>query len=156
VSLLDFVPSPAASWHGLLAPLPDDATPIRTLLEGAGVPEKSAVAGWEQLVLTLTAGVAGLRNVLVVVDGDGQPIAASDHVLYRIEDVATGTIEYQQLSIGGRIEPDGSFNGTCWHSASTETTGGEQLESASESSAPTSGQVAELRALVAHVLGRAT
>lgn len=120
------------------------------------MPEKSAVAGWEQLVLTLTAGVAGLRNVLVVVDGDGQPIAASDHVLYRIEDVATGTIEYQQLSIGGRIEPDGSFNGTCWHSASTETTGGEQLESASESSAPTSGQVAELRALVAHVLGRAT
>ena len=37
MSLLDFVPSPAASWHGLLAPLPDDATPIRTLLEGAGV-----------------------------------------------------------------------------------------------------------------------
>ena len=67
----------------------------------------------------------GLRHVLVVLDATGQPISASDHVLYwskvsRIDqnaDTVLGSAlhaEFCQESIGGRFESDGTFRGTRW------------------------------------------
>jgi hypothetical protein len=104
------------AWHALLAPLPVDVTPRRRFVaspEVLATPAGAAIAGWEQLSIDLSAGAAGLRHVLVVLDGTGQPINASDAVLYRAALTTTGdteagaTIQYEHESIGGRLEPDG-------------------------------------------------
>src|SRR5919197_199706 len=71
-------------WHELLAPLPADAVPRRQPVAAPEVlarPEAAAIADWQQLVVELSAGSAGLRILLVVLDGSGRPISASDAVL---------------------------------------------------------------------------
>src|SRR5205085_655891 len=67
-----------------LAPLPADALPRRQPIAAPEVlarPEAAAIADWQQLVVELSAGSAGLRILLVVLDGSGRPISASDAVL---------------------------------------------------------------------------
>ena len=78
------------------------------------------VFDWETLTIELSDGNAGLRHVLVTLDGKGRPISASDLVLYRsgLED---GRVEVRTESIGGRIEADGRFFGTRWTSIGYET-----------------------------------
>ena len=80
--------APAAPWHALLAPIPPDVIPKRQPVASPEIlaePYGAAIAGWEQLTVELSAGSAGLRHVLVVLDATGQPISASDTVLYRSE-----------------------------------------------------------------------
>ena len=146
-------------WHALLAPLPDGAVPRRQPVASAEIlamPEGAAIAGWEQLVLELTAGADGLRTLLVVLDRDGRPIAASDHVLYRSERDVDGTIEieYEHASLGGRLEDGGSFKGTRWRAGSVENEAGD-VETSAEPSEPTDSDIAAIRALVAELVRRA-
>jgi hypothetical protein len=114
-------------------------------------PSGWSIAGWEQLSINLSAGPAGLRSVLVVLDGSGTLLSASDAVLYRTGDGSPATNLH--LSIGGRFEPDGSFHGTRWHSVSIER-GEEEPEWESTPSAPSEDDVAGLRALVDEVMRR--
>lgn len=155
------LPTPAAPWHTLFAPLPADAVPRREPVAPAAItetPEGAAVAGWAQLALELSAGGAGLRAVLVVLDHASRPIAASDHVLYRIEHGAAGDgrIEYHHAQVGGRFEEDGTFHGTRWHMVNVENAAGDEIESRSTPSTPTSADVAALEALVADMVRRAS
>ena len=103
-------------WHELLAPLPADALPRRQPIAAPEVlarPEAAAIADWQQLIVELSAGSAGLRILLVVLDGSGRPISASDAVL-RTETVsdmgddAAVAVRHVHENIAGRIEEDGS------------------------------------------------
>jgi hypothetical protein len=163
----------SAPWHSLLALLPADAVPRRHPVAPPEIlsrPEGAAIAGWEQLTIDLSAGAAGLRHVLVVIDGRGRLLSANDTVLYRREiaqqgagsDVAPESVqsaaeevaEYRHESIGGRFEEDGSFRGTRWVSESIERAGeAEPIESTP--SEPSAADVAELKALAAEVMRRA-
>lgn len=164
---LGHVGSEAASnlpWHTLLGPLPAGAVPLRKAVaspETLATPSGWAIAGWEQLTVELSAGNAGLRVVLVVLDASGQPISASDAVLYRIEaprGCTTGKpdapVRICQDSIGGRIEPDGTFRGTVWHTEAPEPAGEEEPTWESKRSEPTAGQISALMDLVAEVVRR--
>jgi hypothetical protein len=124
-------------------------------------PEGGALAGWEQLVLHMSAGAAGSRTVLVVLDGMGTLLSANDGVLYRSglnepappPDGAPALI--RQENVGGRFEEDGSFRGTRWRSIAIDR-GEDELEWESTSSEPTEEDAAELRLVVAEVIRRAT
>jgi hypothetical protein len=144
--------------------LPADAVPHRRAVaspEILATPSGAAIAGWEQLTVELSAGDAGLRVVLVVLDASGQPISASDTVLYRVEAPKAGTTaepdapaQICQDSIGGRIEPDGTFRGTCWHTEAPEPPGEEEPTWESKRSEPTASQISALMDLVAEVMRR--
>jgi hypothetical protein len=145
-------------WHALLAPLPPDVVPHERPVvppELRGSPSSAAIAGWTSLVLELSAGPAGLRVLQLVLDGTGTPISASDHVLYRSDDSA-GSVraEIEQQSIGGRLEPDGSLKGTCWHVVGPEPAEGEEPAWDMTPREPTAAEIAGLRALVAELLLR--
>jgi hypothetical protein len=138
-------------WHSLLGPLPADVVPDRQPVASAEAlagPGGHVLAGWEQLVLHLSAGAAGLRTVLVVLDGSGTLLSASDSVLYQ---AGPGTT--LQMSVGGRFEPDGSFHGTRWHSVAVER-GAEDPEWESTPSSPSEDDVEGLRAIVAELIRR--
>ncbi len=151
-------------WHTLLGPLPADAVPHRRAVaspEILATPSGAAIAGWEQLTVELSAGDAGLRVVLVVLDASGQAISASDTVLYRVETRKAGTTaepgapaQIFQDSIGGRIEPDGTFRGTCWRTEGPEPAGDEEPTWESNRSEPTASQISALMELVAEVMRR--
>jgi hypothetical protein len=157
----DTPPHPA--WHALLAPLPADAVPTRKPVASPEVlagPNGWAVAGWEQLSLHLSAGIAGLRHILVVLDASGTLLSGSDAVLYRTglsggpppTDVgAPATI--LQISVGGRFEEDGSFHGTTWRSVAIDR-GEEELDWESTRSEPSPDDVTSLRTLVDEVIRR--
>jgi hypothetical protein len=145
--------NPRPSWHALFAPLPADAVPRRQPVappEVLATPAGAAIAGWEQLVLDLSAGGTAMRVVHVVLDGDGRPISASDMVFYR-----TGPAEIRQESVGGRFEADGSFRGTRWLTAGPEPADDEPPDWESTPSEPSAADVAALRALVDEMLRRA-
>ena len=74
------------------------------------------IAGWTSVTLEFSAPGRGLRHLLVTLDETGRPISASDHVLFRAPNPAhpTGPADMRQESIGGRLEADGTFRGTCW------------------------------------------
>jgi hypothetical protein len=142
----------------LLAPLPSEAMPRRQPVASPEVlarPEGASIAGWEQLTVELSAGAAGLRIVMVVLDDTGQPIAASDGVLYRVE-VAKGVIEYYHENVGGRLESDGTFRGARWRAVVVETKDGEEQRLETPPSAPSPADVSVLKALVAEVLRRSS
>jgi hypothetical protein len=151
-------------WHALLAPLPLDAVPRRAPVASAEVlatAAGAAVAGWEQLVLELSAGALGLRVVQVVRDRVGTVVSASDGVLYRSEAAeprgaveSRSSVELRHESIGGRFEQDGSFHGMKWRTVGIEAAEGRERQLESTASAPTTAEVAALRALVAQLLER--
>jgi len=160
--------APAKPWHALLAPLPDDAHVRRQPVgspEVLATPEGAAIAGWEQLTVELSAGIAGLRHVLVVLDATGQPISASDHVLYWSEvsktdknaDTSSGSAphaEFYQESIGGRFETDGTFRGTRWQTVGEDYGDGSEPKMDSTPSEPSVADIAGIKALVAEIIKR--
>jgi hypothetical protein len=153
-------PSPGPSWHSLLAPLPPDARPDRKPVappELAASPTGAAIAGWENLSLHLSAGAHGLRHLLVVLDESGRAIAASDHVYLRWEeaDDASGRGRMRQESIGGRIESDGRFLGTCWTVAGPEPREDEAPAWEYTPRGPSDEEISRLRSLVAELMARA-
>jgi hypothetical protein len=155
----DSNPFTAPDWHSLLGPLPSDAVPRRQPVASAEVLASSsgaAIAGWEQLVLHLSAGSAGLRTIQIVLDSAGALLSASDSVLYHTgPNHAAGTGAIIQLSIGGRFEEDGSFHGTRWHSVAVERAGAEEPEWESTPSQPSEDDVDGLRKVVDELMRRA-
>jgi len=151
-----------------LAPLPDDAYVHRKPVgspEVLATPEGAAIAGWEQLTVELSAGLAGLRHVMVVLDANGKPISASDTVLYRIEvskthqdaDTSIDSVlstEFYQESIGGRLETDGSFRGTRWQIFGEEQPDGSDPQVRSIPSEPSEADMDGIKALVAEIIRR--
>ena len=153
------------SWHALLAPLPDEAIVARKPLtppELANDPSSAAIAGWDQLTVQLSAGPDGLRHLLVVLDAKGQPISAGDHVLtiraLTSESGGEPRSEYVHDSVGGRLEPDGTFNGTRWHMvrimSPDEEVGEDDPPAEARSEKPTDEEVLALKGLVAEMLRR--
>jgi hypothetical protein len=155
----DSNPFTAPDWHSLLGPLPSDAVPQRQPVASAEVrasPAGAAIAGWEELVLHLSAGSAGLRTIVVVLDGAGALLSASDAVLYHTgPDHAAGPGAMLQLSIGGRFEDDGSFHGTRWHSVAVGRAGSDEPEWESTPSQPSEDDVDGLRKVVTELMRRA-
>ena len=131
-------------WHALFAPLPADAAVQRARL---------LVPGWEQITVELSAGVAGLRHVMLVLDETGKPVSAGDWVMYCTR--SEGETTYVHENVGGRLEADGSFLGTRWRSVAIETQGSEEATTKEmNSSAPSAQDVAGIRALVKELLSR--
>lgn len=150
------------TWHALLGPLPVDAAPQRQPVAPPDILASSTgsvLAGWEQLVLHLSAGAAGSRTILVVLDGDGTLLSGGDNVLYRsgLSETAPPAEDepalVRQESVGGRFEPDGSFHGTRWHSVAVDR-GEEELEWESTRSEPSPDDVTALRLVVAELMRR--
>jgi hypothetical protein len=149
------MPSPPPSWHALLAPFPTTATPrLRRLGPESPAPDDpaSAIAGWSELVLDLSAGPAGARVIHVVLDPHNRPLAASDLVYFRPQPANNPDSYHQQQSIGGRFEEDGSFRGTCWIGTATGPADADDLHWTLTPSEPREEQVTALRSLVASVL----
>lgn len=132
-------------WHALFAPLPPDAAVQRTRL---------LVPGWEQITVELSAGEAGLRHVMVVLDETGTPISAGDWVMYCTR--SEGEATYVHENVGGRLEADGSFLGTRWRSVAVESQGSEEAKTKEMSSSePSAEDVAGIKTLVLELLRRA-
>jgi hypothetical protein len=162
------IPKPTKPWHALLAPLPEDVIVQRKPVappEVLSKPEGAAIAGWEQLTIELSAGIAGLRHVLVVLDATGQPISASDHVLYWSEvsktdqnaNTSSGSAlqaEFYQESIGGRFETDGTFRGTRWKTVGEDYRDESEPNMDSTPSEPSAADIAGIKALVAEIMKR--
>jgi hypothetical protein len=143
-------------WHALLAPLPAEAAPRRRPVAPPGIaaaPGGEAIAGWTQLSVELSAGPAGLRAILVVLDGSDRVVAASDHVLVSSR-AAPGDVAlmHRHESLGGRFEEDGAFHGTRWSSLLHERTDGTVDQQRATPSPPSPAEEAALRELVAAVL----
>jgi hypothetical protein len=143
-------------WHALLGPLPAGAAP-RVSPVGSpalhGTLDGAAVAGWESLVLELSAGSAGLRVLQVLRDAEGRLLSASDHVLFRSE--AEGQpVQIRQESIGGRFESDGDFRGTFWLITGAEPVDEEEPRWELSPREPTKDEVEGLRQLVAEIVRR--
>src|SRR5689334_15003211 len=146
------------SWHALLGPLPaEGVVPRKPVIppERGNDPSSAAIAGWQQLTVELSAGPDGLRHLLVVLDSKGAPISASDHVLTirKISNESSGDLlnEYVHDSLGGRLEPDGTFNGTRWRMvrvlAPDEEVSEDDPPVEAKSAKPTDEEVLALKAL---------
>ena len=147
--------SPSPAWHVLLAPLPPDATPTRRRIgpemSAPDAPD-SAIAGWSELVLDLSAGPTGSRVIQVVLDPRDRLLAASDMVYFRPVPADRCDSRHRQESIGGRFEEDGSFRGTCWIGTATGPAEDENLQWDLTPSQPVEVEVAALRRLVTSVM----
>lgn len=143
------------AWHALFAPLPADAVVKRNAVlppELVDRAESAAVAGWETLSVELSAGAAGLRHAMVVLDASGTPISAGDWVMY----CSGKPIEYVHENVGGRLQPDGTFLGTRWRTVAVEVPGSEEAETRETvQSDPSAEDVAALKTLVKELLRRA-
>jgi hypothetical protein len=144
-------------WHALLAPLPGNVRARRrpvAAVTGLDPAAAAAIAGWSTLVLDLSA-VGGLRVVQVLLDADGRPLSASDHVLFRSAGPdGSGRAWIRQENIGGRFEADGDFRGTYWQVEGPEPEGDEPPRWTPVPRAPTREEVAGLIALVEEVRRR--
>jgi len=140
------------TWHALLAPLPPGARPRRRAVATTADLDPAAaaaIAGWSSLVLDLTAGADGLRVVQVLLDADGRPLSASDHVLFRSASRdESGRPWIRQENIGGRYEADGSFRGTCWRTEGPEPGEDEPPRWNAIPRSPTAEEITGLAALV--------
>jgi hypothetical protein len=156
---------PDLDWHVLLGPLPAGAVPTRQPVASPEVlasPGGSLLAGWEQMVLHLSAGSASSRTSMVVLDGNGALLSANDGVLYRTgldgsppPDAWDAPCLIRQESVGGRFEPDGSFRGTRWRSVAEDPGGADELEWESVRREPSATETEELRRVVAELIRRA-
>lgn len=142
-------------WLNPLAALPADAEVRRRPVGSAELTvDVSPIAGWESLSVELSAGAAGGRHILVTLDGSGTPIGANDHVALR--DHGEGPVRWRHQSIGGRIEADGSFRGTCWTVFLVETDGEDAAVTESAKREPSVAEAAAILELAREVLRRLT
>lgn len=120
-------------------------------------PEAAALAGWEQLTVELAAGGDGTRVVHVVLDAAGTPTSVSDWVMTRADATEDGrpVVHAVHENVGGRLEPDGTFRGTRWHTHAVLDPDGVELRKTATPATPTAGDAAALKALLAEVLRRA-
>lgn len=120
--------------------------------------EADAIAGWESLTVHLSDPAAGMRHVLITLDGNGTLLAAGDTVLVQREEQRGRDLVtiYDQEDVGGRFEEDGSFRGTRWITH-TEQIGDddEHAHTTSLPSPPSEEDVRSLRAIIDAVLKRA-
>jgi len=151
----------APAWLALFAALPADARPVRKPVAppgSEGAAPDSPIAGWESLTLDLSAPLFGTRIVLVTLDATGAPISGSDHVMTRLvsegSDDPLRPSQIRQLSLGGRIEPDGTFRGTYWTVEGVEPEGEEDPNWTYASRPPTDEEVGLLLGLVKDVMAR--
>lgn len=147
----------SAAWHVLLAPLPDDAQPeLKPVLppELALRPESAAVAGWRSVRLYLSAGAAGSRHLMVTLDETDTAISAGDWVVYGT--VRAGEVTWIHDSIGGRLERDGQFLGTRWHSVAVGAADSDDAQTRDrQRSEPSAEDARRLKALAAQLIRRA-
>jgi hypothetical protein len=153
------LPAGQLPWHALLAPLPPDARPTRKPIASPEIlvsAEGSAIAGWTSVSLELGDPPRGLRHLLVTLDETGRPLSATDHVLFRLPRAGSGpeTWDMRQESIGGRLEADGTFRGTCWLVTGPEPEGDASPNWDMRSRPPEDAEIARLKALVADILRR--
>src|SRR5689334_14608179 len=98
----------APAWLALFAPIPADARPLRKPVAPAGsalADPGSPIAGWESMILDLSAPPFGTRLVMVALDETGTPLSASDHVMTRdAAGAPAAPVHVTQVSVGGRIE----------------------------------------------------
>ena len=147
-------------WLVLFAPLPDHAVferkPVAsTELLRSG--KADTIAGWECITVNLSE-VTGMPHVMVTLDGDGNLLSASDHVmLHRAEPRDRHVITiYDHENVGGRFEEDGAFHGTRWQTRSEQIDeDDEPAQMTSLPSPPSASDVTSLRALVEDVIRRA-
>ena len=102
-----------------------------------------------------------MRHIMVVLDAAGIPISAGDTVLYQRKRApqsdaseASGDSEFYQESVGGRIEADGTFRGTRWHTVGVDRADSDEPQLESTPSAPTEADMIGIKALVAEVMRR--
>ena len=149
-------------WLALLAPLPEEAVPERTRVatpELIATGKADAIAGWDSIIINLSAGDAGLRHVQLTVDGGGKLLSAGDNVLFHRTEKRDGVVVniYDQESVGGCYADDGSFHGTRWvtHTEQDEDHADEEPPITSTPSEPSNEDIRALNVLVAEVLRRA-
>jgi len=154
-------------WLKFLAPLPQDVQPERKPVAAPGTPGAapgSPIAGWENVMLDLSAAEHGLRVILVTLDATGTAISASDHVLLS-RTAGDGQKVLCHESLGGRIESDGSFLGMHWIAEGPEPAEDEGPETRGEDDPPwgnpvhrppTAAEVERLLAIAADVVARAS
>ena len=156
---IDAPDPPRKPWHALLASLPPGARPVRKPIappEILATAQGSAIAGWTHVTLELSDVGRGLRHLLITLDETGRPISASDHVLFSApnpEDPA-GPADMRQESIGGRLEANGSFRGTCWLVTGPEPIDDEEPTWDMRPRAPDEAEIVRLKALVAELMCR--
>jgi hypothetical protein len=107
-------------------------------------------------MLHLSAGTAGLRNVLITIDAQGNVLSAGDTVLFQHEEPSGESMltVYDIESLGGRFWPDGSFTGTRWKTRTEQDEQGQEATTSVPSS-PSPEDVAAMNQLVAEMLRRA-
>lgn len=144
----------------MFAPLPDGAVierkPVASpALVASG--QADAVAGWESITAYLS-DPAGIRHVLITLDGNGTLISGGDMVmLQRQEQRGRDVVNiYDHENVGGRFEEDGSFRGTRWLTH-TEQIGDadDNAHTTSLPSPPSEQDVTSLRAIIDAVIKRA-
>ena len=145
---------PSEPWLSLLGPLPVEAVPRVSPIGRGEMPQDptSPIHGWKDLIVEIGTGDQCYRIVHVLVDADGGLLSGSDHIVYRSETGPGG--ESEQFSIGGRFEPDGTFNGTRWHVVGPEPIDDDQPNWNYTPRKPTAEEIAALRELVGEVLKR--
>ena len=149
------------TWLALFAPLPGDAGVERKPVasqELIASGQADAIAGWESISVHLSDPAAGMRHVLITLDGNGALISGGDMVLFQREEQRGSDLVtiYDQENVGGRFETDGSFRGTRWVTH-TEQIGDddEHAHTTSLPSPPSDEDAAALRALIEAVLRHA-
>jgi hypothetical protein len=149
------------AWLALLSALPADAKVERQPVASAEqIAQGTAgpIAGWQNVTVNLCEPEYGIRHVLIVLDENGQLLAGGDHVMFVRETTPDGGVATltEHLSVGGRFEKDGSFNGTHWHTVqeSSATDEDSSVARSAEHRAPTDEEIAALRRLIDDLLNR--
>lgn len=108
------------------------------------------------MTLDLSAFGRGLGHLLLTLDETGRPISASDHVLFRAPnpDDPAGPADMRQESIGGRLETDGTFRGTCWLVTGPEPEDDQEPAWNMRSRAPDEEEIVAVKGLVAELMRR--
>jgi hypothetical protein len=148
------------TWLALFAPLPDDVVIARKEVASPQLlasGQADAIAGWESITAHLS-NPAGIRHVLITLDGDGTLLSAGDWVMFQREEQRGGdrvTI-YDHENVGGRFAIDGSFRGTRWLTHTEQIGDDEEHAHTTAQPSPASAQDAtSLRAIVEDVIKRA-
>ena len=115
------------------------------------------IVDWDSISVHLSDPATGLRHVLITLDGNDTLLSASDVVLFQREEQRGSVVVtiYDQETVGGRFEEDGSFRGTRWITHTEQIGDDDEHAQTTSPSQPSDQDVASLRALVHAVIERA-